>query len=141
MVDGRTPGESLEHRLEQHAAKFEAGTEWVWGLFSPDGAEVLGGCGLYPRVGPNAVEVGYWLAAGQTGRGLATRAAAALTAVAFASPAIEHVEIRCERRNAASARIPERLGYALIDSASVGAPPELMVWRISRAEHDAASRG
>src|SRR4051812_37219982 len=52
VVEGRVPGQSLETRLTQHAEAFAAGTEWVYGMFSPDGAEVLGGCGLYPRVGP-----------------------------------------------------------------------------------------
>src|SRR6476661_3591637 len=89
VVDGRVPGVSLADRLAKHAADFSAGTEWVYGMFSPDDTEVLGGCGLYPRVGPGAVEIGYWLAVRHTGRGLATEAAAILTSVAFASPEIE----------------------------------------------------
>ncbi len=133
VVDGRVPGLSLEDRLAQHAADFAAGTEWVYGLFSVDGAEVLGGCGLYPRVGPGAVELGYWLAFGHTGRGLATRAAAALTRVAFSAPTIDHVEIRCDRRNAASARVPERLGYRIVET-EAGVPADLQIWRLSRAE-------
>lgn len=63
----------------------------VYGLFGPDGSEVLGGCGLYPRVGPRAVELGFWLAAAHTGRGLATQAAAALTRLAFDDRSIDHV--------------------------------------------------
>src|SRR6478672_11487878 len=94
VVDGRVPGMSLADRLAKHAADFAAGTEWVYGMFSPDGTEVLGGCGLYPRVGPGAVEIGYWLSVRHTGRGLATEAAAILTRVAFASPEIESVEMR-----------------------------------------------
>src|SRR5947207_279960 len=54
VIDGRLPGLSLEDRLTRHSADFEAGVEWVYGLFGPDGGEVLGGCGLYPRVGPGA---------------------------------------------------------------------------------------
>ena len=132
VVDGRVPGVSLEERLAQHAVAFAAGTEWVYGLFGPDGVEVLGGCGLYPRVGPDAVELGYWLAAAQTGRGLATRAAEALTQLAFATPAVARVEIHCDPRNAASARVPGRLGYRVVEAA--GAPSGLMVWQLSRAE-------
>jgi RimJ/RimL family protein N-acetyltransferase len=136
VVDGRVPGLSLEERLARHEAAFATGAEWVYGLFDPEGTEVLGGCGLYPRVGPGAVELGYWLAAGHTGRGLATRAAAALTRVAFASPAIERVEIRCERRNAASARVPQRLGYRIVEPADV--PEGIVVWQLTRAESGAA---
>jgi RimJ/RimL family protein N-acetyltransferase len=131
VIDGRTPGLSLEERLEQHARAFARGEEWVYGMFTRDGREVLGGCGLYPRVGPNAVELGYWLAAGHTGRGLATRAAAELTRVAFEAPDIDAVEIRCDRGNARSARVPERLGYRLVESGE-DVPPELMVWRLDR---------
>jgi RimJ/RimL family protein N-acetyltransferase len=131
VVDGKVPGLSLEERLARHAADFDAGREWVYGLFDLDGAVVLGGCGLHPRVGPGAVELGYWLAAAHTRRGLASRAAAALTEVAFTDPAIDHVEIRCDPRNAASARVPARLGYRVVTS-----PPDaadLQVWRLERA--------
>jgi RimJ/RimL family protein N-acetyltransferase len=133
VVDGKVPGLSLEERLARHAADFAAGREWVYGMFQPDGTVVFGGCGLYPRIGAGAVELGYWLAAGQTGRGLATRAASALTRVAFSDPSIDRVEIRCDPRNAASARVPERLGYRIVDS-----PPDaasLQVWRLDRADH------
>jgi RimJ/RimL family protein N-acetyltransferase len=138
VVDGRVPGLTLEQRLAAHAADFDAGREWVYGMFDPAGVEVLGGCGLYPRVGPNAVEIGYWLAVGHTGRGLATRAAEALTRLAFDAPEIERVEIRCDVGNDASARIPRRLGYRVMDPRA--ATPDrisptldnLVVWEISR---------
>jgi RimJ/RimL family protein N-acetyltransferase len=132
VVDGKTPGLSLEARLVRHAADFAAGREWVYGMFLSTG-EVLGGCGLYPRVGPRAVELGYWLSAGHTGRGLATRAAAALTDVAFSDATIDHVEIRCDPRNVPSARVPARLGYRIVEP-----PPDapgLQVWRLDRAGH------
>ena len=64
VVDGRVPGATLEERLAKHADDFATGVAWVYGMFSPDGShgsEVVGGCGLYPRVGPRAVEVGYWV--------------------------------------------------------------------------------
>ena len=132
VVDGKVPGQSLEARLARHAADFTSGAEWVYGMFDSDGAAVVGGCGLYPRVGPGAVELGYWLAAGHTGRGLATRAAEELTRLAFADASIDRVEIRCDPRNTASARVPERLGYRLVES-----PPDavdLQVWRLARGD-------
>jgi RimJ/RimL family protein N-acetyltransferase len=137
VIDGKVPGLTLEERLARHEADFTAGREWVYGLFSPDESNVLGGCGLYPRVGPRAVELGYWLAAGHTGRGLATDASAALTALAFASPDIDRVEIRCERRNTASARVPERLGYTLVERTQHDAGAEMMVWSVTRASYEA----
>jgi RimJ/RimL family protein N-acetyltransferase len=131
VVDGRIPGLSLEERLARHAAQFAAGEEWVYGLFSADGSEVLGGCGLYPRIGPRAIEIGYWLAAAHTGRGLATRAAEALTRVALADPDIDVVEMRVDRRNVASGRVPARLGYHLTD-ADAGEGEQIDVWRLDR---------
>jgi RimJ/RimL family protein N-acetyltransferase len=147
VVDGRVPGQSLESRLAQHAEAFAAGTEWVYGMFSPDEVEVLGGCGLYPRIGPGAIEIGYWLSVRHTGRGLATEATASLTRVAFTSPEIESIEIRCDPRNLASARVPERLGYHVAGvvepgkDSIAGSNAEITIWRLSRAEfHEATTR-
>jgi RimJ/RimL family protein N-acetyltransferase len=134
VIDGRVPGATLEERLAKHADDFVTGVAWVYGMFSPDGShgsEVVGGCGLYPRVGPRAVEVGYWVAVGHTRRGLATRGAAALTKVALADPRIDRVEIHCDYRNIASARIPERLGYRLMPR---GAHSNMLVWTVSRED-------
>jgi RimJ/RimL family protein N-acetyltransferase len=132
VVDGRVPGLSLEERLARHATAFANGDEWVYGIFSPDGREVLGGCGLYARVGPGAVEIGYWLGATHTGRGLATAAARALALIAFESPDVERVEIRCDPANVASARVPERLGFSA--NPSERSPEGLMIWRMGRAD-------
>ena len=133
VIDGRVPGQSLPERLAAHASAFTNGTEWVYGLFAADDVTVLGGCGLYPRVGPVALEIGYWLAAPATGRGLATAAASALTALAFAVPAIERVEIRCDPRNVASARVPARLGFQVDERASAAADG-LQVWILTRPD-------
>lgn len=139
VIDGRTPGLALEQRLALHQQAFADGTEWVYGIFAPAGAahdggaplpEVLGGCGLYPRVGAGAIELGYWLATSATGRGLATRATEALVRIAFASPAIERIEIRVEPDNAASARIPARLGFRVDERATAAAG--LQVWTLER---------
>lgn len=133
VIDGRGPGQSLAARLAAHARAFTDGTEWVYGIFAPDDATVLGGCGLYPRVGPGALEVGYWLAVHATGRGLATAAVRALTALAFAAPAVERLEIRCDPRNVVSARVPARLGFRVDERASVAAAG-LQVWTLGRRD-------
>lgn len=141
VVDGRVPGQSLERRLERHAEASAAGTEWVYGMFSPNGDELFGGCGLYPRVGPGAIEIGYWLSVRHTGRGLATEAAATLTRVAFSAPEIGSVEMRVDPRNVASARVPERLGYRVAGvvepgkDSIAGSDAEITIWRLSRGEY------
>jgi RimJ/RimL family protein N-acetyltransferase len=133
VVDGKVPGLSLQERLERHAQAFDSGAEWVYGMFGSNGDEILGGCGLYPRVGPASIEIGYWLAVHHTGRGLATAAAAELTRVAFAADDIDAVEIHCAPTNVASGRVPQRLGFRIHRSEGNGTG-EVIVWRLTRSE-------
>ena len=93
----------------------------------------LGGCGLHDRIGAAGREIGYWLAAGATGRGIATAAARALTDVALAVEGVTRVEIHCDEANVRSAAIPQRLGFRLdrIEVDRVSAPGDLgrsMIW-------------
>jgi RimJ/RimL family protein N-acetyltransferase len=59
----------------------------------------------------------------------------ALTRLAFLDATIDHVEIHCDRRNTASSRVPERLGYRIVETNSADAAAELLVWRLSRADY------
>jgi RimJ/RimL family protein N-acetyltransferase len=77
--------------------------------------EVIGGCGLHGRLGPDGLEVGYWVHVDHCGRGLATAAARALTDAAFGIDGIEQVRITCAEDNIRSARVPEKLGYTFQD--------------------------
>lgn len=140
LIDGRVPGQTLEERLVIHAEEFTDGARWVYGVFDAADGGILGGCGLYPRVGPGAIEIGYWLAAAATGRGIATRVAEALIEIAFQHPEIVRVEIRCDPRNIASARIPERLGFTIEPSPVVPADG-LQVWTLDRDRTDDTSAG
>ena len=74
---------------------------------------MLGGSGLHPRIGPGALEIGYWMRADAVGQGYATESTAALTRVAFEVADVERVEIHCSTENHASAAIPRKLGYSL----------------------------
>jgi RimJ/RimL family protein N-acetyltransferase len=101
-----------------------------------DGA-YLGGCGLMPRVGEGALEIGYWVDVRHTGRGIGTEAARLLTAAALALEGVERVEIHCDEANVASAAIPRRLGYRLerVEDGEPEAPLELgrsMIWVAER---------
>jgi len=73
----------------------------------------LGSMSLMDRIGPGALEIGFWLDHAHTGRGLVTEAARLLTAAGLALPGIERVEIRCDGANRASAAVARRLGYRL----------------------------
>lgn len=90
-------------------------TDYAWGIFLPDGS-LVGSVGLHRRVGPGALEIGYWVHVDHTRRGLATAAAAALTDAGFALAGTRRMEIHCDAANTASAAIPVKLGYTLVGS-------------------------
>ena len=137
-VRAPAPEQTLE-LVEAGESAWDAGTDFMY-LATPDGAPatVVGAFGLHGRLGPGAVEIGYWVSLDHTGRGIATSAAEALTGTALALPGVQRVEIHCDEANAASAAVPRRLGYHLdriIDS-PVTAPAETgrkMIWLKHRA--------
>lgn len=57
-------------------------------------------------------EISYWLANGQEGAGLVTRAVAAFVAHARVAMNLRRIEIRCSVDNPRSAAIPRRLGFS-----------------------------
>lgn len=105
------PVEQTVELLRTFRGQFDLGQNFVYGMFSPDETEVVGGAGLHPRVGEGALEIGYWVRASRAGRGFATESAAALARVAFEVDGIERVEIRVDPANAASLPIPRKLGF------------------------------
>ncbi|MEU1520826.1 GNAT family N-acetyltransferase [Nocardia rhamnosiphila] len=102
-----------------------AGGDFGYGIFDTEGT-LLGAVGLHDRVGPAALEIGYWCHIAYTGRGIITRAVAALTDAALRLPGIEQVQIRCDAANERSAAVPRRLGYRLdrTEVREVSAPAE-----------------
>lgn len=137
-------GTSLEtqrERLLGPATMWNSGSGYEYGMFLPDGT-LVGGCGLHRRIGPSALEIGYWVHVARTRRGIATAAAGALTQVGFALRGIERMEIHCDEANIASASVPPKLGYRLtgrIDH-EPEAPGELgsrLVWVLYRREWEA----
>ncbi|MGW4646845.1 GNAT family N-acetyltransferase [Kitasatospora sp. NPDC004289] len=112
-VSAPTPEHTRELALAGITA-WEDGTDFMYlaGL-DEDPGSVVGAFGLHGRIGPGALEIGYWVSAAHTGRRIATNAAAALTEAALTLPGITRVEIRCDEANHLSAAIPRRLGYHL----------------------------
>ncbi len=124
--------EGQREYLGRAQGMWEEGTDFGFVLRS-GGPEVLGTCGLHRRVGPRAIEIGYWLHPDHTGHGLITTAARALGDVALALPDVDRLEIHCDEANHRSAAVPRRLGYRLdrVEDDGVEAPGESgrgMVW-------------
>jgi RimJ/RimL family protein N-acetyltransferase len=121
-------------RLRGVVDQFARGEEYQYGLFPPDESRVLGSFGLMTRRGRGTLEIGYWMHVDAIGRGHATRAAAALTNVAFGVAGVKHVLIYTDVANLRSAAIPRKLGYELlrIEDAPRSASSETgrqQVWR------------
>lgn len=125
--------EDLEVRLGTYRRDFLAGRNALYGIWTPDESELQGGAGLYRRVGPGALEIGYWVRSDRKNRGMATEAARLLTDAGRALPGIDVIEIRCDPDHGASQAIPKKLGYTLRevlppDPHHPGGPRETMVW-------------
>jgi RimJ/RimL family protein N-acetyltransferase len=106
------PLEAKVDLLRRFRGSFDLGQDFVYGIFSREESEVLGGTGLHTRVGDDAFEIGYWIRASRTREGLATEAAAALTRVAFDVCEADRVEIRVDPANERSLAVPQKLGFA-----------------------------
>ena len=97
--------------IEQWQIDAAGGKDHVYGVFSAETGEVLGGTGLHNRVGPGGIEIGYWVHVDHCGHGYATEPSQARTNTAFGVDGIERVEIHTDKANELSARIPDRLGF------------------------------
>ena len=118
----------LAERLAKFHLQFDGGETFIYGVFDPSESEVLGQAGLYARIGPNALEVGYFLRSDATGRGIATEATRLLVDVAFRVIGVERVEARCEPGNTSSVAIPRRLGFSLRETTDAGPGKRLEIW-------------
>ena len=105
--------------LRAAAARFEERENLRYHVWNAEGTQPIGSSGSHAldwRV-PRA-EIGDWIASAHTGRGYATEVARALTDLALRPQGegglgLRRIEIRCDRRNKRSARIPQALGYRL----------------------------
>lgn len=126
--------------LRSGSAAFDADHEWQYLIHETGSGALVGGAGLHRRVGPTALEVGYWVRSDRTGLGYATAAACALTNAAFACVAgVETVEIHTDAANRASAAIPPKLGFSLgreepRSPQTRGGTGTFLIWELERAQ-------
>jgi ribosomal-protein-serine acetyltransferase len=96
--------------IETWNEAWEERTEFVLGIFFDD--RVVGGTGIHLRGPVNTVEIGYWIHADFTGRGIASQVSEALTLQAFRLwSEIDTVLIVHDEANIASGKVPARLGF------------------------------
>jgi RimJ/RimL family protein N-acetyltransferase len=98
--------------LRAFRGQFDRGENFVYGLFSADESEVVGGSGLHARAGDDiSLEIGYWIRASAIGQGYATEATAALARVGLELCGADRIDIRVDPANKRSAAVPRRLGF------------------------------
>lgn len=140
--------ESLEmktERLRRFRDDFLSRRDFVYGIFGAKGIRIIGGIGLHTRGNKEAREIGYWIGQPYANKGLATESTAALTRVAFEINSAERVEIRCDPRNQASARVAEKLGYThrstfyRNQTDSEGFVRDTMVWSLDAVDYAGSS--
>lgn len=85
-------------------------TEFNYAIFTTVG-DLIGSIGLMTRVGPGALEIGYWMRTPWAGRGHMTAAVRVLARVALTLPGIERVVIRHDAANAASGAVAAKAGF------------------------------
>jgi RimJ/RimL family protein N-acetyltransferase len=141
-ADG-VPTEAAQREAFRRAeTAFEEGTEFGYAMRELATGEVVGGCGLMPRIGPGAIEIGYWVRSDRHRRGYAVSAAGALTTAAFEwLPEVERVELHIDAANKASAGVAEKLGYEAIrreerERVTPGQSGSCVIWAMNRVRWD-----
>jgi RimJ/RimL family protein N-acetyltransferase len=130
--------DSVAEFLAESHAGWERGARFEYAVRDP-GAAVLGSAGLMGRIGPGGLEIGYWIDAQHTRRGIATLAAAALSELGLALSTVDRVEIHHDEANKVSGAIPARLGFSKLGTfpCEARAPGEVgreVRWRLDAAQ-------
>lgn len=102
--------EQKAERIRIFNEAFRKEEDFVFGGFLKNGELALS-TGLHPRVGPDALETGYWTRKKYQGLGYATEAAYAMTKTGFTYGTAKVMYIKCDPLNHRSAIIPGKLGY------------------------------
>ena len=135
--------EEKVERLKRFRGMFDLGQDYVYGIFSRDESQLLGGTGLHTRLGESELEIGYWIHKDHANQGLTTESTAALIKVAFELIHIHRLEIHCDPANHASAAIPRKLGFSHEGTLRQKTPflngwSDSMVWGLLEDEYAAS---
>lgn len=120
--------------------QWSSGSDYQYALLPDESGPVIGSFGLHRRIGPGAIEIGYWMHVDYAGRGYATAGAEALTTAGLDLDDVTRVEIHTDEANVRSAAIPRRLGYRLdrIFEREPEAPGEsgrIQIWISAKRHH------
>ena len=102
--------------LASHDADRERGREYAYAIATADGTTLVGAIVLRPMADADNDNIGYWIGRPFWGRGYATAATMAITALAFGYLDCEALTAAHLKRNAASGRVLEKCGFGLLRS-------------------------
>ena len=135
LWDGRPVSrETVEAVIASSAETFAMRGFGLWTAVLADGERVAGFCGLRIEADTGRLELLYGFDAEQWGRGLATEAARAALADAFARLDLPIVYAGTNPANAASCRVLERLGMRRIERRQTPIE-ELLIYALERADN------
>jgi len=130
--------EQTEARLGIWLDEFINGDTFLYAAFDRSDSTLVGGIGFFPRIGPGALEIGYWMRLSRAGAGFATEATRAMTSAGLRVRGVERLEIHLDPANVSSRRVPEKLGYRLLqirdEDAPDGGTRRTAVFELTRAE-------
>ncbi|MFN8287005.1 MAG: GNAT family N-acetyltransferase [Chitinophagales bacterium] len=133
--------EAKAERIQNFITKYESGEDFTMGIFNKDETQLLGSTGLHNRLQGNALEIGYWLHKDFINKGLITENVKALTRIAFEVECVDRLEIHCDEKNIASAKVPAKCGYTLREVLIANAKDNdgndrnTMIWEMSRSAY------
>lgn len=128
--------EQKVERIKKFRQKYDDNEDYTMGIFNAEETELMGGTGFHKRLPGNAMEIGYWVNVRHTNKGVITETVKALTQAGFEYWKLDLIEIHCDSRNSASARVPEKCGYTMHELRRgnmedvYGARRDTMVWQM-----------
>ncbi|HEV7642270.1 MAG TPA: GNAT family protein [Gaiellaceae bacterium] len=114
MPWARFEPQSVEDKMElcrMFRGQFDLDQNYVYGIFSADETEQLGGSGFHKRANEGSLEIGYWVAVGAIGQGIATEVTAVQTRAGFELAGLDRIDIQVDPDNDRSLAIPRKLGF------------------------------
>ena len=132
-----------EALLKKFQLDFEEGKDFVFGIFDKDEKTLIGSTGLHTRLDAHSREIGYWINSLHHGKGYATEAVRALVKAGFMVEGLSRIVIKCADTNLASAAIPQKLGFKMIERTTGGASGTsghpLLIWEMQRDDFNSSS--
>lgn len=129
--------------LRNFRGQFDLDMDHIYGIFTKDEKELIGGTGLHKRIASNGREIGYWINEKFIGKGFATESVKCLIRIGFELYDLNLIEIRCAPENKRSARVAEKLGFnleAILKNRLIdGEIRDQMIWSLFRNDYEKSS--